>query len=72
MVLIAESFSSLMVALFWAFASDCTSPSSAKKRVSFYGYLWAIRWIICRLFWQKISHYSALNNEVIMVGACGL
>ncbi|MFZ4100037.1 MAG: NTP/NDP exchange transporter [Chlamydiia bacterium] len=66
-----ESFGSLVVALFWAFASDTTVPDSAKRGFPFVVALGQIGGIICPYFIGGLPHRLGLSSDALSMVILG-
>lgn len=66
-----ESFGSLIVALFWSFASDTSTPDSAKRGFSVIAMGAQFGGVLGPLFGLWVSHYTG-PIPIIIVGAGGM
>ncbi len=66
-----ESFGSLMVALFWAFAADTTSPTSAKRGFPFVVAIGQMGGIICPYSIGGLPHRIGLKTDVLSMVILG-
>ena len=62
-----ESFGSLVIALFWAFATDITSAESAKKGFSLVVMIGQIGGMLAPFFLTKIPSYFGVSNGVTVL-----
>ncbi|HQS84500.1 MAG: hypothetical protein B7Y25_06175 [Alphaproteobacteria bacterium 16-39-46] len=70
--LFVESFGSLIVSLFWAFATDTTDPSSAKRGFPFIVALGQIGGIICPYGIGGLPHRLGLLTDTLSMVILGL
>lgn len=66
-----DSFGSLMVALFWAFAADTTDPTSAKKGFSFILAIGQIGGILLPYFIVGLPHRLHLKSDILSISMLG-
>lgn len=69
--LFVESFGSLVVALFWAFAADTTDPTSAKRGFPFVVALGQIGGIISPYTIGGLPHYLGFKTDTISLAILG-
>lgn len=70
--LFVESFGSLVVALFWAFAADTTDPTSAKRGFPFVVAIGQIGGIICPYGIGGLPHRLSLTTDTLSMVILGL
>ena len=67
-----ESFGSLLVALFWAFATDITDPTSAKKGFPFIVAIGQVGGIICPYNISSLPHWLGLTTDSLSIAILGI
>ena len=70
--LFVESFGSLVVALFWAFAADTTEPTSAKRGFPFIVAIGQMGGIICPYGIGGMPHRLGLTTDTLSMAILGL
>jgi AAA family ATP:ADP antiporter len=65
-----ESYGSLLIALFWAIASDTTMPDSAKKGFSLVVAVGQLGGIVGPFFIGKLPHFLGLETNALSIALC--